>query len=49
MWGVSYSGYSWSSSVNNTTGMGLDFGASWAVPCNMACRGNGFQLRCLSE
>ena len=42
-------GYSWSSAVNNTGGVFLDFGVAWLSPSNAGRRAYGFQLRCLLQ
>ncbi|WP_294594660.1 hypothetical protein [uncultured Rikenella sp.] len=47
--GVGNYGYSWSSAVNNTGGVFLDFGVTWIRPSAPYNRAYGFQLRCLSE
>ncbi|WP_297627949.1 hypothetical protein [uncultured Rikenella sp.] len=49
MWLVGNSGYSYTSSINSTSGIALDFGVTWFLPSLSGSRGLGFQLRCLSE
>ena len=46
---VGHSGHSYSSSVNGTVGVFLDFYAHSLNPSNAHNRGHGLQLRCLSE
>ncbi|WP_294599522.1 hypothetical protein [uncultured Rikenella sp.] len=47
--GVGAGGYSWSSTVSGTNGMGLGFHVTWLGPSGSDYRAHGFQLRCLSE
>ena len=42
-------GYSWSSSVSTTLGMGLGFSSAWLNPSRTNNRAHGFQVRCLQE
>ena len=46
---VGSSGYCYSSSVNGTNGMDLDFSTRHFNPGYAGNRGDAFQLRCLSE
>ncbi len=47
LWGVGYSGYSWSSSIAGTSAHNLYFDYSWLNPQGSDYRAYGFQLRCL--
>ncbi|WP_298081172.1 hypothetical protein [uncultured Rikenella sp.] len=47
--GISYSGYSWSSSFNETMGINLHFNMTFFDPNYSYYRAHGLQLRCLSE
>ncbi|WP_294596996.1 hypothetical protein [uncultured Rikenella sp.] len=46
---VGGSGYSWSSTVSNTSGVNLSFNVTVLYPSYTAHRASGLQLRCLSE
>ncbi len=46
---VGNSGYSYSSSVNDTNGVDVDFSATHLNSSYAGNRGDSFQLRCLSE
>ena len=47
--GVGFGGSSWSSALNDTSGVNLDFNSQALNPSNASYRGYSFQLRCLSE
>ncbi|WP_294598369.1 hypothetical protein [uncultured Rikenella sp.] len=49
MGGVGFGGSSWSSALNDTSGVNLDFNSQALNPSNASYRGYSFQLRCLSE
>ncbi len=49
LYGIGEGGYSYSSSVNGSKGMYLEWDATWLLPNNANSRGHGLQLRCLSE
>ncbi len=47
--GVGFGGSSWSSAINDTSGVNLDFNSQALNPSNVSFRAYSFQLRCLSE
>ncbi|WP_294598384.1 hypothetical protein [uncultured Rikenella sp.] len=46
---VGHYGYSWSSTIGDTSSMCLDFHMTWLSPHSAYYRAYSFQLRCLSE
>ncbi|WP_300728124.1 hypothetical protein [uncultured Rikenella sp.] len=46
---VGYNGFSWSAATSDIAGLDLNFHSQYLTTCHLGHRGQGFQLRCLSE